>query len=91
MFLTSSYKNRKIYDTNDSLFLSSHFIYECVTNINHIKFKRGENSLSIHKKLFLSKRVHRRDIRLDILHGRFIEKVQTFSRLLLVSNASFRL
>jgi len=91
MFLRSSYKNRKIYDTSDSLFLSPHFIYECVTNINHIQFKRGEKSLSIDKKLFLSKRVRRRDIRLDILHGHFIGKVQTFSRLLLVSIPSFRL
>jgi len=38
-----------------------------VTNINHVQFKRGENSLSTDKKIFLSKRVYRRDIGFDIL------------------------
>jgi len=73
MFLRNSYENRKIYDTSDSLFLLPHFIYECVRNINHIHFKRGENCLLTDKKglssvtkIVLLMLFYRREIIVDI-------------------------
>jgi hypothetical protein len=44
----------------------SHFIYECVFNMNYILFERGENFLSIDNKIFFLTLSYRRDITIDI-------------------------
>ncbi len=57
-----------------SFSFSSHFIYECVIDINHTPFERGENILSADNKIFFLERIYWRDIRVDILYRSFIEK-----------------
>ncbi len=52
-------------------FCSVHFVFVCVTKINYIQLEKGDNFLSIDKKIFLSERVYRRDIEVDILYHFF--------------------
>ena len=71
MFLTNSYKNCKLI-AGVFLFLPHLiFIYDCMTNINHTPFERGENFLSTDNKIFVLQRIYGRDMRVDILYRSF--------------------
>ena len=74
MFLTNSYKNCKLIGGIFLFLLHLIFIYECMTNINHTPFERGENFLSIGNKIFFLQRIHGRDMTVDILYCSFIKK-----------------
>jgi hypothetical protein len=52
----------QIYDVTIYLSSLSHFTRECVANINHTPFERGENFLSTDNKIFFSKCVYWRII-----------------------------
>ena len=76
MFLTNLYKNCKLIGGVFLFLLRLIFSYECVTNINHTPFKRGENFLSAENKIFFLQRIYGRDMRVDILYRSFTKKVQ---------------
>ena len=78
MFLTNSFKNCKLIGGVFLFLLHPIFIYECVTNINHTPFERGENFLSTDNKIYLSEPVYQRDIGIDIFRYRFLKEMRSF-------------
>ena len=75
MFLTNSYKNYKLIGGVFLFLLRLIFIYECVTNINHTPFERGENFLSADNKILFLQRIYGRNMGADILYRSFTKKL----------------